>query len=31
MLVLSLSAKLGTPTGRNLPEVIHDRYPKPVI
>lgn len=31
MLVQSLSAKLGIATGKNLPEVIRDRYPKPVV
>ena len=31
MLMQSLSAKLGIATGKNLPEVIRDRYPKPVV
>ena len=31
MLIQSLSAKLGIATGKNLPEVIRDRYPKPVV
>lgn len=30
MLIQSLSAKLGIATGRNLPEVIRDRFPRPV-
>ncbi|MGI8643240.1 MAG: Nramp family divalent metal transporter, partial [Thermomicrobiales bacterium] len=30
MLIQALSAKLGIATGRNLPEVIHDEFPKPV-
>ena len=31
MLIQSLSAKLGIATGKNLPEVIRDRYPRPVV
>ncbi|CAG9000828.1 MAG: Divalent metal cation transporter MntH [Candidatus Celerinatantimonas neptuna] len=31
MLIQSLSARLGLATGRNLAEVIRDRYPKPVV
>ena len=31
MLVQSLSAKLGIATGRNLPEVCRDRFPRPVV
>ncbi len=31
MLVQALSAKLGIATGKNLPEVIRDRYPKPLV
>ena len=31
MLVQGLSAKLGIATGKNLPEVIRDRWPKPVV
>ena len=31
MLVQTLSAKLGLTTGKNLPEMIRDRYPKPVV
>ena len=30
MLIQSLSAKLGIATGRNLAEVCHDRFPRPV-
>ncbi|HZO49236.1 MAG TPA: Nramp family divalent metal transporter [Gaiellaceae bacterium] len=30
MLVQSMSAKLGIATGRNLPEVCRDRFPRPV-
>jgi len=30
MLIQSLSAKLGIATGRNLPEMIRERFPKPV-
>lgn len=30
MLIQILSAKLGVATGRNLPEVIRERFPKPV-
>jgi len=30
VLIQSLSAKLGIATGRNLPEVAHDRFPKAV-
>jgi manganese transport protein len=31
MLVQSMSAKLGIATGRNLPEVCRDRFPRPVV
>ncbi len=31
MLVQALSAKLGIATGRNLPEVCRDRFPRPVV
>ena len=31
MLVQTLSAKLGIATGKNLPEVIRERYPKPLV
>ena len=31
MLVQSLSAKLGIATGRNLPEVCRDKFPRPVV
>lgn len=31
MLVQSLSAKLGIVTGKNLPEVIRERFPKPLV
>ena len=31
MLIQALSAKLGIATGRNLPEVIRDRFPRPVV
>ncbi|HEX7022373.1 MAG TPA: Nramp family divalent metal transporter [Trueperaceae bacterium] len=31
MLVQTLSAKLGIATGRNLPELIRDRYPRPLV
>jgi manganese transport protein len=30
MLIQSMSAKLGLATGKNLPEVCRDRFPKPV-
>jgi len=30
MLIQALSAKLGIATGRNLPEVIRERFPRPV-
>src|SRR5919202_6084163 len=30
MLVQSMSAKLGIATGKNLPEVCRERFPKPV-
>jgi manganese transport protein len=30
MLIQYLSAKLGIVTDRNLPELVHDRYPRPV-
>ena len=30
MLIQSLSAKLGTATGRNLPELCRERFPRPV-
>jgi manganese transport protein len=30
MLVQSMSAKLGIATGKNLPEICRDRFPKPV-
>ncbi len=30
MLIQYLSAKLGVVTGRNLPEVVRDRFPRPV-
>lgn len=30
MLIQTLSAKLGIATGRNLPETIRDRFPRPV-
>ncbi|AEP02252.1 Nramp family divalent metal transporter [Weizmannia coagulans] len=30
VLIQSLSAKLGIATGKNLPEVAHDHFPKPV-
>jgi manganese transport protein len=30
MLIQYLSAKLGIVTGRNLPELVRDRYPRPV-
>src|ERR687890_2849350 len=30
MLIQSMSAKLGIATGKNLPEVCRDRFPKPV-
>ena len=30
MLIQSMSAKLGIATGRNLPEVCRDRFPRPV-
>lgn len=31
MLVQTLSAKLGIATGKNLPEVIRERYPRPLV
>jgi manganese transport protein len=31
MLIQTMSAKLGIATGRNLPEVCRDRFPKPVV
>src|SRR5207247_5625165 len=31
MLSQSMSAKLGIATGRNLPEVCRDRFPRPVV
>ncbi|MEC9482123.1 MAG: Nramp family divalent metal transporter, partial [Halomonas sp.] len=31
MLIQSLSARLGLATGKNLPEVIRDRFPRPVV
>jgi manganese transport protein len=31
MLVQTLSAKLGIATGKNLPELIHERYPRPIV
>jgi len=31
MVIQTLSAKLGIVTGRNLPEVIRDTFPKPVV
>lgn len=31
MLIQTLSAKLGIATGRNLPELIRDHYPRPVV
>ena len=31
MLIQALSAKLGIATGRSLPEVIRDHFPKPVV
>ncbi|WP_129141244.1 Nramp family divalent metal transporter [Modicisalibacter coralii] len=31
MLIQSLSARLGLATGKNLPEVIRERYPRPVV
>jgi manganese transport protein len=31
MLIQSLSAKLGIATGRNLPEVCREHFPKPVV
>jgi manganese transport protein len=31
MLVQNLSAKLGVVTGKNLPEVIRERFPKPLV
>jgi manganese transport protein len=31
MLIQSMSAKLGIATGRNLPEVARDRFPRPVV
>src|SRR5216110_299331 len=31
MLIQSMSAKLGIATGRNLPEVCRDRFPRPVV
>src|SRR4029077_1776056 len=31
MLIQSLSAKLGIASGRSLPEVCRDRFPRPVV
>ncbi|HEU5326782.1 MAG TPA: Nramp family divalent metal transporter [Thermomicrobiales bacterium] len=31
MLIQALSAKLGIATGRNLPEIIRERFPRPVV
>lgn len=31
MLIQNLSAKLGIATGKNLPEVIREKWPKPVV
>ncbi|MDR5860791.1 Nramp family divalent metal transporter [Halomonas eurihalina] len=31
MLIQTLSARLGLATGRNLPEIIRDRYPRPLV
>ncbi|MCA9837217.1 MAG: Nramp family divalent metal transporter [Trueperaceae bacterium] len=31
MLIQALSAKLGIATGKNLPELIRDHYPRPVV
>ncbi|MHB0776263.1 Nramp family divalent metal transporter [Halomonas sp. WWR20] len=31
MLIQSLSARLGLATGKNLPEVIRERFPRPVV
>ncbi len=31
MLVQTLSAKLGIATGKNLPELIRERYPRPLV
>ena len=31
MLIQSMSAKLGIATGKNLPEICRDRFPKPVV
>src|SRR2546423_12548670 len=31
MLIQSMSAKLGIATGRSLPEVARDRFPRPVV
>ena len=31
MLIQSLSAKLGIATGKNLPEMIREHYPRPVV
>jgi manganese transport protein len=31
ILIQSLSAKLGIATGRNLPETIRDRFPRPLV
>ena len=31
MLIQSMSAKLGIATGRNLPELCRDRFPRPVV
>src|SRR5438067_4338655 len=31
MLIQSMGAKLGIATGRNLPEVCRDRFPRPVV
>ncbi len=30
MLIQSMSAKLGIATGKNLPEVCRERFPRPV-
>src|ERR671933_246639 len=31
MLIQILSAKLGIATGKNLPEVMRDRFPRPMV
>src|SRR5438094_4117390 len=31
MLIQALSAKLGIATGRNLPEMIHAQFPRPLV